>query len=215
MCAGGREDALGREGGPGEGAWLEGGFEEAEGDVRAVGGGGDGLAFFAPLVEVGGAVQVEVVGAGDGVFFQVCLAGYGVEPEVEWLKDGAHAVVVLLADGVCFVVVTFGALHGDAEDGAGAVLDGGVQPGGAVEEVVAAGEEAGGAEVVCVQGVDFICGKHLAEDEGVAFVCVEAFNDPVPPVVEVFLAVAELVAEAVPVCVTPDVHEVACPAFTV
>lgn len=182
--------------------------------------GGDGAGFvlvfvIATDVAVGGAGEVEVEDAGEAVFFEIGAAGLGIEPDVEGLEDGAEAVVVGVLDGVVFVVVAFDALHGESEQGAGGVLDGFIEPGGAVEEVVAAGEVAGGAEVCAVFRGELVGGELLEDDVVVAFVGVEAFDDPVTPVPEVFLAVAELIAEAVPVAVAPDVHEVACPALSV
>ena len=129
------------------------------------------------------------------------------------LEDGAEAVVVGLVDGVVFVIVALHALHREAEEGAAGVLDGFIKPGGAVEEVVAAGEEAGSTQHGAILRRELV-GRELLDDHAViAFVGIEAFDDPVTPVPEMFLRMAELGTEAIPIAVAPDVHEVACPAF--
>ena len=88
-----------------------------------------------------------------------------------------------------------------------------VEPCGAVEEVVGAAEEAGGAEGGAVVGGCFVGGEHVGDHAVEAGVGVEGFDDPVAPVPDVFLAVAELGVEAPPIAVAPEVHEVAGPAF--
>ena len=158
---------------------------------------------------------MEVVGAREAVLLQVGRAGHLVDTRVIRLEDGAHRVVVRVRERVVFVVVAFRAVHREAEEGLARVLDHVVHPGRAVEEIVVACEEAGGAEGGGVGGREFVAGELLDHHAVVALVGIERFHDPVAPVPDVLLAVPELRAEAPPVAVTPEVHEVSAPALAV
>ncbi len=160
-------------------------------------------------------VEMQVEDTRQAVLFEIRLALPGIEAHVQRLKDGAHAVVVGLLDGIVFVIVAFHTLHRHTEKGAAGVLDGFIQPCGAIEEVVAAGQKAGGAKVVAILGRELVGGEHLHDHLIVAFVSIQRLHDPIPPVPDVLLRMTELRAKAVPVAITPDVHEVPCPALSV
>ena len=90
-----------------------------------------------------------------------------------------------------------------------------VEPGRPVKQIVVAHQEAGGPPGVRVERGDLVGGEHLREHAVVAFGVVERFDDPVAPVPDVLLCVADLRAQAVPVAVPPDVHPVPAPALAV
>ena len=102
-------------------------------------------------------------------------------------EDGHHTVVVAGGDGVEFVVVAFGALHGVGEEslahGVGDIIepelagffeDGhrGLLPG-------AHAEEAGGNDGIGSGFIEFVAGDLFADEVGVGFVLVETANDVV------------------------------------
>ncbi len=153
--------------------------------------------------------------AGQAVFLEIGFAGYGVEADLVRFEDGTEAIVILLGDGIVLVVVALGAVHGETHESLGGVLNGGIQPSGAVEKVVVAGEEARGPEGLRVVWGQFVGGQHFLNHAVEALVGVERLHDPVAPTPNVLLAVAELLAKAVPVGVAPDVHPVPGPPFTV
>ena len=158
---------------------------------------------------------MKVVGAGEAVLLQVRLAGQLIEARVIRLEDGAHGVVVRVRERVVFVVVAFRAVQREAEERLARVLHHVVHPRRAVEEVVVPREEAGGAERGRVGGREFVAGELLDDHAVVTLVGVERFHNPVAPVPDVFLAVTELRAEAPPVAVAPEVHEVPAPTLAV
>ena len=132
---------------------------------------------------------------------------------MERLEEGPHRVVVFLAERIVFVVVALGAVERQAQEALGNVLDRLVHPRRAVEEKPIAGEEPGGAQLGEIVGGDLIGGKHQPHHLVVAGVGVERFDDPVAPVPDVLLAVAELIPQAPPIGVAPHVHPVAPPAL--
>ena len=182
------------------------GFHEA-GLVRVLG--------VASNVEVGGCVEVVIEHAREAVLLEIGFAGHGVEADLMGLEDGPEAVVVLMGDRVVFMIVALGTIKGEADKGLGSVLDGGVQPGSTIEEVVVAGEKAGGPQGVVVVGRQLVGSKHFLNHAVEALAVVEGFDDPVAPMPDVLLAVAQLFVEAVPVAVAPDVHPVPSPAFAI
>ncbi len=95
------------------------------------------------------------------------------------------------------------------------MFDGGVKPGGAVEKVVIAREKTGGAKGIGVFGGEFIAGQHFQDHAVVTHIAIEGIDDPVAPAPDMFLAVAQLISETVPIGVTPNVHPMAGPAFAV
>ena len=132
---------------------------------------------------------------------------------MERLEEGPHRVVVFLAERIVFVVVALGAVEREPEESLGDVLDRLVHPRGAVEEKPVAGEEPGGAQLGEIVGGDLVGGEHQPHHLVVAGVGVERFDDPVAPVPDVLLAVAELIPQAPPIGVAPHVHPVAPPAL--
>jgi hypothetical protein len=130
-------------------------------------------------------------------------------------EEGANFIEVGVGDGIVFVVVAFGAVDGEAEERFAEMFDGFFEPLVAIEEEEIAGEVACGAEFGGICGVEFIGGEHFANELIVGGIGVERFDDPVAPMPEIFLAIAELVIEAPPVAVAPDIHVVARPAFAV
>ena len=152
---------------------------------------------------------------GDAVLFEIDLARHGIEAHLVGLEEGAEVVIIDLIDGIVFVVVALRAVQRQPEEGLAGVLDRVVEPRGAVEEVVVSREESGRADRLGVAGCEFVGGEHLGDHAIVGPVLVERLDDPIAPVPEVFLAVAELVAESIPIGVAPHVHPVPRPALAV
>ena len=62
-------------------------------------------------------------------------------------------------------------------------------------------------------GGQLVAGEHLLDHPVVALVGVERLDDPVAPVPDMRVAVAGLLAQPIPVAVSPDVHPVPPPAL--
>ena len=150
----------------------------------------------------------------DPVTLEIGLTRQDVEPGVERLEEGPHRVVVFLAERIVFVVVALGAVERQPEESLGNVLDRLVHPRRAVEEKPVAGEEPGGSQFGEIVGGDLVGGEHQPHHLVVAGVGVERFDDPIAPVPDVLLTVAELIPQAPPIGVAPHVHPVAPPALT-
>src|SRR5207248_2393435 len=101
------------------------------------------------------------------------------------------------------------------EEGLGRVLDGGLEPDVPVVLEPVPHEVAGGTQRLRVAGRGLVGGEHLDDHAIVTLVLIERLDDPVAPVPDVGLALADLGAIAVPVAVPPDVHPVSPPALTV
>ena len=151
--------------------------------------------------------------ARDPVALEIGLARKDVEPGVERLEEGPHRVIVFLAERIVFVVVALGAVEREPEESLGDVLDRLVHPRGAVEEKPVAGEEPGGPQLGEIVGCDLVGGEHQPHHLVVAGVGVERFHDPVAPVPDVLLTVAELIPQAPPIGVAPHVHPMTPPAL--
>ena len=105
------------------------------------------------------------------------------------------------------------AVHGQAEQAFAHVFHGFLHPGVPVEEEKIARQKPGGPDFFQIPRIQLIRGQHLPQHFIVRQARVEGFHNPVAPVPHVFLAVPELVAEAPPVAVTPNVHPMPRPAF--
>ena len=149
----------------------------------------------------------------DPVAFEIGLARKDVEPGVERFEEGPHRVIVFLAERIVFVVVALGTVEREPEESLGDVLDRLVHPRGAVEEKPVAGEEPGGPQLGEIVGGDFVGGEHQPHHLVIAGVGVERFDDPVAPMPDVLLTVAELIPQAPPIGVAPHVHPVTPPAL--
>ena len=143
------------------------------------------------------------------------VAGHAVDPDLVRLEDRADLVVVLLEDRVVHVVVAAGAAERHAQEGLAGVVDHVLHPLLAAEQLEVPREVAGGAEGVQVIGAGFVGREHRDDHAVVRLVAVERLDDPVAPVPDVRLAVADLLAPAGPVAVAPDVHPVPSPALAV
>ena len=120
-----------------------------------------------------------------------------------------------MGDGVVFVAVAAGAIHGEAEKGLGGMLDNVVEPHVAAELVPVAGQEAGGSQCSCIGRGRLVSRQHLHQHPVIALVGVQRVDDPVPPAPDMFAAVADFFLESRGVAVAPDVHPVSGPAFAV
>ena len=78
-----------------------------------------------------------------------------------WLKDCSESIVIVVGDGVVFVVMTFGTIHGEAEKGFAGVFDGTVEPRGAIKKIVVSGQETGACNGLYVGWSCFIPCQHL------------------------------------------------------
>ena len=70
------------------------------------------------------------------------------------------------------------------------MLDGGVEPGSTVEEIIIAREKTGGPQRLQVRGCQLIGREHFLNHPIIALVGIERFHDPIAPMPDVFLAVA-------------------------
>ncbi len=61
-------------------------------------------------MKVGEGIGVSVEGAGKTVAVEVCGSRNGIEPDLMRFEQGAEAVVVLVANGIVFMIVAFGAV---------------------------------------------------------------------------------------------------------
>ena len=151
-----------------------------------------------------------------GVVFFVAVHGVGLEG----VEVGEEGVVVLLGDGIEFVVVAAGAADGETEEkgaeGVGAVfdiadvnflLDGAALGGGDVGAVEAGGDELGGGGIG-----EEVAGELLGDEVGPGFVVVEGVDDPVAVGIELAVVVE---VEAVGVAVADGVEPVAGHVFAV
>ena len=131
------------------------------------------LTFLAAPVEVGGGTKVAVVYTCYAILRQVRLSRHDVDANLVGLKNGSKPVVVDMADGVVFVIVTLGTVQGQSHEGLARVFNRAVKPGGAIEFEPAPGEKAGGCEYFRIVRRDFIAREHFADHLVVAFVLVE------------------------------------------
>lgn len=119
--------------------------------------------FFATDEEVGRLLWGRIEGHGDPIALEVGLTGDHVNADGVRFEDGAEGEVLLLRQRIIFVVVAFGAVEGETEEGFADMFDGFIHPLIAIEEEVVASEEAGGAEFGEVVGIEFIGGEHLPD----------------------------------------------------
>ena len=169
--------------------------------------------FLAPDKTPGGQIGLAIEHPRDAVDVGISHPFHGIQPHLIGLEEGAQPVVIVLGDRVVFVVVALAAVHGQAEQTLAHVLHGFLHPGVPVEEEKVARQKPGGPDFFQIPRIQFIRGQHLPQHLIVRQARVEGLHDPVAPVPHVFLAVPELVAEAPPVAVTPDVHPMPRPAF--
>src|SRR5947209_13534886 len=108
-----------------------------------------------------------------------------------------------------------GTAEGDALERLEGVLDRVLHPLLAAQELVVANEVARGPQRVGVLRGQLVGGEHQPNHLVVGGVAVERLDDPVAPVPDVRLAVADLWPVAGPVAVTPDVHPVPAPALAI
>ena len=130
-------------------------------------------------------------------------------------EDCPQLVILPLGERVVFVVVAFGTIQRHAEERLRGVLDRVVEPHVAIEFVPTASEIACRPQRLRIGRSDFIAGEHLADHLVVGLIGVERFDDPISPAPDVPLAVANFVAKARPIAVSPDVHPVPAPTFAV
>ncbi len=173
------------------------------------------LPFVATHKPIGGCIQIAVENAGQAILLEIGLAGNLVHPHLVGFEERPETVEILLRDRVELVVVALGAVHRQAEERLGSVLDRFLQPAIAIENEVLPSQEAGRPQPIRVGGVQLVGGQHLADHLVVPLVSVEAFGDPVAPVPDMLLAVAHLGAQAPPVGIAPDIHPVPAPALAV
>ena len=173
------------------------------------------LAGVAADVQVGRGVQVRVEDARQPVSFQIDLARHGVEPNLVRFEKRAQSIVVLLRDRIVLVVVAFCTVHRQPKEGLRRVLDGVVQPSRSIEQKVASRQKPGRAERLVIGRRDFVGRQHLGQHAVVSLVVVQGLDDPIAPMPDVFLAVAKLLSQTVPVGVPPNVHPVTPPAFAI
>ncbi len=108
-----------------------------------------------------------------------------------------------------------GAVHGNAQERLARVFDDlgqGLVP---AEDVPVANQEPGRRQGGGVLRLQLVAREHLLHHAVVALVRVQGLDDPVSPAPDVAVAVADFLAEAVPVAVTPDVHPMPAPSFPV
>ena len=151
----------------------------------------------------------------NAALFKIDHAGHRIEPHLMRFEEGTEVVIIDRLDGIILVVVTLRAVKSEPEKGLAGALDRVVEPGRAVEEVIIPRQKAGRTHGLGVSRREFIGGEHLRDHTVVAFVLVERFDDPVAPVPEMFLTVAQLIPQPVPVAVAPHIHPVPRPALAV
>ena len=166
-------------------------------------------------MEIGGGVQIPVVNAGDPVLRQIQRPRHGIDSDLIRLKDGPKTIVVEVINRVVFMIMTLGAIHGQTHESLARMFNRIIEPGRAIKFIITSGQKTGGRESLQILRSDFISGQHLTNHLIVAFILIERSNDPVSPAPKLFLAVTHLIAKAVPVRVTPDIHPVPGPALTV
>ena len=113
------------------------------------------------------------------------------------------------------MVVTPGAIERDAQKGLACVFDRVVEPRITIEEVPIASQITGGSYRLGVTRRDLIGGQHLHDHAIVGLVIIQGLDDPVSPSPDMRLALADLGAMAIPIAVSPDIHPVTSPAFSV
>ena len=160
-------------------------------------------------------VDLRVVGAGDSVLGGVERTGGPIDPDLVRLEDRANLVILFLEDRVIHVIMAAGAADGDSQEGLPGVVDHVLHPLLAAEQLEVPREISGGAEGIQILGAVLVGGEHLDDHAIVRLVLVERFDDPVAPVPDMGLTVADLLAPAGPVAVPPDVHPVPPPTLAV
>ena len=152
---------------------------------------GIGAGLVTPDVLIGGFIEVAIVGPWKTLKGIDGILG-SIEPDLVGLENGAEAVIVVGPEGIVFVIVAFGAIGGQAEEGFCGVFDSLIHPACAVEKEVLAGQVTCCTEFGAIGRVNFIGRQHLANHLIVRQIFVEGFDDPVAPVPDIFLAVANL-----------------------
>lgn len=174
-----------------------------------------GVAIIAANVQEGLHIKIAVESAWDAIFFDAGDAGEEVRADLVGFKKRPQLIVLPLRQRIIFVIVAFAAIERHSEHGFEGVLDGFIKPAGAVELEVLAGKEAGGPQALGIGRMQFVGCQHVLQHLVVTGVFIQRLDDPVAPVPDVFLRIADFCAEAPPVAVAPDVHPVSAPAFAV
>ncbi len=160
------------------------------------------IAVVAADVQVRRRVEIAVEHARDAVVLEIQLAAGHVGPHLVRLEHGPQPVVILLGDRVVLVVVALRAIERQAEHRLGRVLDRFIEPGRAIEAKILPGEKAGRPQPVGVRRIQLVGGEHLAEHLVVGLIGGERLDDPIAPVPEVLLRVADFGAQPPPVADT-------------
>ena len=95
------------------------------------------------------------------------------------------------------------------------MLDGGIEPGVTVEHIVTASEISSSGDGFAALWVQLISREHFLNHAVVSFVFVQGVYNPVAPVPEMFLAVAKHTSKSVPIRISPNIHPVPAPSFSV
>ena len=141
-------------------------------------------------MQIGFNVEVIVEHARQAVFFKIGHARHGVEADLVRFEDGSESIIVRVRDGIVLVVVALGAVECEADERLTCVLDGGIKPGGAIEEIVVTCEETSGSNRLGIFRYEFVGGEHFQNHAVVALVFVQRFHNPIAPMPDVLLAVA-------------------------
>ena len=97
----------------------------------------------------------------------------------------------------------------------GRVLDCFIEPACAIEFEILPCQKTGRSQLVRIIRIQFISCQHFAQHLVIPLVTVDGFHDPVPPVPEMLLRVPHFRSQSPPVTVSPDIHPVTPPAFSV
>ena len=175
----------------------------------------DRVGRIAAPVNVRGRVGFVVVNPGQSSLGKIGFTRQRIETHMVRFEDGPEPVIVLVANRVVFVVVTLGTVHRQAKQRFTRMFNRVIQPGRPVEQVVVAGQEAGCRQGLQIARGDLVAGDHFHDHPIVAFILVERIDNPLPPMPNMLLTVAQLGVQSIPVAVSPDVHPVSPPTFPV
>ena len=138
-----------------------------------------------------------------------------VNPDLVRLKDRAKLVVVFLENWVVHMVVAPRTAKCHAQKSLAGVIDDVLHPLLTTEQLEVSREVAGRAELAQIVRAGLVGREHRHDHAIVGLIAIERLDDPVAPVPDVRLAIANLLAPARPVAISPNVHPVASPALAI
>ena len=160
-------------------------------------------------------IKLSVIHSRQTILRSVERSGYTVDPNLVRLEDRAHLVILLLQDRFIHVVVAASAPQGQSQKCLRGMVDCVLHPFFAAQQLEIPRKVSRGSDGIRVLRPGFVRREHRHDHAVVRLVAIERLDDPVAPVPDMRLAVADLLSPSSPVAVPPNVHPMSSPALAV